>query len=76
MIADKLVLPMTVAKYTLEVSVYQLTYIYTYQSETIFFSRDAWVYLCEVLQLLEGYREYLDYFETRAEVATASLSLS
>nr|KAG5709418.1 hypothetical protein BaRGS_029267 [Batillaria attramentaria] len=30
-------------------------------------SRSAWSYLCEVLQLLEGYREYLDYFETRAE---------
>ena len=81
MIADKLVLPMTVAKYTLEVSVYRLTYVYiiymyTYQSETVFFSRDAWVYLCEVLQLLEGYREYLDYFETRAEVGHRfSLSL-
>ncbi|XP_070211333.1 dynein heavy chain domain-containing protein 1-like isoform X3 [Littorina saxatilis] len=30
-------------------------------------SRDAWVFLCEVLQILEGYKEYLDYFETRAE---------
>ncbi|XP_076466624.1 dynein heavy chain domain-containing protein 1-like isoform X2 [Babylonia areolata] len=30
-------------------------------------SRESWAYLCEILQVLEDYREYLDYFETRAE---------
>ncbi|KAL8594105.1 hypothetical protein ACOMHN_000817 [Nucella lapillus] len=30
-------------------------------------SRETWAFLCDVLKILEDYREFLDYFETRAE---------
>ena len=37
------------------------------------FSRIGWSYLTEVLDLLEPYSEYLDFFEIKAEVGLRNL---